>query len=88
MSRGKVFTASELAAKAGLVLVRSSRGALLDLGGDLFSVGPRVTDDELATVACRALVRRRGRFSERRVARVVERHGFRYVSAIHEAAAE
>jgi hypothetical protein len=85
MSRGKVFTASELAAKAGLLVVRASRGGLLNLGGDLVMVGPHASEDALATLACRAFVRRRGTFSESRVARVVAHHGFSY--EIHHAAA-
>jgi hypothetical protein len=76
MHRG-ILSALQLAALADLLPVRVERPGVRERLG-FFEIGPSASDDEIATIACRALVRRKGRFSEERVRRTVEHHGFRY----------
>lgn len=73
------FTALELAVLAGYLPVRVERSGVREhRQSKVIELGPFASDDELATIACRAFVRRKGRFDEHRVRRVVEHHGFRY----------
>lgn len=78
MLRGN-FTAIELAVLAGLKPARVERAGVREFF-DYILIGPDGSDDEIATVACRCFVRRKGRFDEHRVRRVVERYGFSYVA--------
>lgn len=86
MSRGEgMFTALHLAVLARYLPVRVQRSGAREVEPPsdkhlgIIEIGPDEPDDEIATIACRAFVRRRGRFDEARVRKVVEHHGFSYV---------
>lgn len=87
MSGGEqiIFTALQLLVLARYLPVRVTRAGVREVEPPsgkhlgIIELGPSASDDEIATIACRAFVRRRGRFDELRVQKVVEHHGFFYV---------
>lgn len=79
-TRRRPCSALELAALAGLLIVRSTFGGAVHLDPVLF-IGPKATPGAVATIACRRRLQRRGVHDEARVRALVEKEGFAYVAA-------
>jgi hypothetical protein len=74
----RTYTAIELAVQAGLIVIRTQKGAV-EVRDPVLWVGPLSDENEIATIACRREFAQQGLTDEASVRSLVERNGFHYV---------
>lgn len=77
-SRGRTFTAVQLAKVAGYYLVRSKIDGLVFARGDVLEIGSGACEHEIASAACRKQLEAFGA-DENAVRRLVTSHGYFHV---------
>lgn len=83
MVRPMLWGAMVLARRAGMFIVLTSEPGAVRLTDDVLEVGGGLASpDEVATIACRRALARRGVRCEARVALEVEAHGYSYLSKL------